>query len=102
MVDDPSPVEQLRLLRAEHRPILEAIVADEGMSASTRSLLVAHLVSEEDERLADVTEAAAGAADPASSTEPATPSLRVAPRRRRIDGTPAGTGLTVGSLRGAR
>ncbi|MCC7537784.1 MAG: hypothetical protein IT379_16290 [Deltaproteobacteria bacterium] len=97
---------RLNALRAEHKPILEAIVADPGMAPNTRSMLVAHLMEEEDERMAEVE--AAGLDVVTASAEPTVGALTaLAPARERVvprrgdDGSAAGGGLTIGSLRRA-
>lgn len=41
----------LARLQQEHRPILAQVLADAGMQASTRSVLVEHLLEEEHERV---------------------------------------------------
>jgi hypothetical protein len=83
MTDDPgaSPLDRLAALRAEHKPILAAITSDPGMSATTRALLVEHLLEEEEERLAEAQRRGAGPSSKARATG--------------ADGR-----LTVGSLRG--
>lgn len=110
---------RLNALRAEHKPIMDAIVSDAGMAPSTRALLVAHLLEEEDERLAEVSAALGTSQEPSPPPSPRAgrgglvPSTsrasdsshassvgrgRVVPRRGD-EGAPAGAGLTVGTMR---
>lgn len=44
-----AAVAQLRHLKSEHRPILQQLIDDPGMAASTRWALVDHLLAEEEE-----------------------------------------------------
>lgn len=73
-----TAVEELVKTKQEHREIIDVIADDAGMAPATRKALLLHLLAEEDERVAAISEAAGGA-----------PS---APRPK--------SGLTVGSLRG--
>ena len=81
----------MQALKAEHAPILAQIARDPGMSPETRATLIAHLLEEEDEKLAAIAaEAGVRARGPA----------------RGASAPPAGRGahparLTVGSLRDA-
>lgn len=50
-------VSKMVSLKEEHRPILEKIAADEGMSAETRRLLVSHVLDEEDEAVEGLSQA---------------------------------------------
>ena len=48
----------MQALKSEHAPILAQLARDAGMSPETRALLVAHLLEEEDEKLATIAAAA--------------------------------------------
>jgi hypothetical protein len=48
----------MQALKSEHAPILAQLARDVGMSPETRELLVAHLLEEEDEKLATIATAA--------------------------------------------
>ena len=48
----------MQALKSEHAPILAQLARDAGMSPDTRALLVAHLLEEEDEKLATIAAAA--------------------------------------------
>jgi hypothetical protein len=75
----------MQALKSEHAPILAQIARDPGMSPETRATLVAHLLEEEDEKLARI----AAAAGLSASVSAPRPSLDASPAAR----------LTVGSLR---
>lgn len=85
-----AAVAKLAATKAEHRPILAIISADDGMAAATRKALVLHLLQEEDEQVATLAALTGGAAAPAEPAE-APVSSQGAPNK----------GLTVGSLRAA-
>jgi hypothetical protein len=108
MKDTPgaNPLDRLAALRAEHKPILEAISADVGMAPTTRSLLVEHLREEEDARLAEALARGgkSGGAAPPSSSPSWRGRLTVGSLRRDGDGLPGSachgaTTRSVGSLR---
>lgn len=84
-----SAIFGMQALKTEHAPILAQIARDAGMSPETRATLIAHLLEEEDEKLARIA-AAAG----------------VAPQRGRAAAAPHAADeaspaarLSVGSLR---
>lgn len=82
MKDDPRTVAdalaRLRSLKEEHRPIVDQVAADPGMSPETRAMLLRHLNEEEEEWLDRATELLG---------------RTTTPTRRNVPG------LTVGSLR---
>ncbi len=49
MAEQDSTVRKLQATKAEHREILQVILADGGMAAETRRTLVDHLMEEEEE-----------------------------------------------------
>lgn len=91
---------RLTALRAEHKPIMDAIVGDPGMAPATRTLLIAHLLEEEDEHLAAISAAGSARAsiEASRSSQPTQTGTRIVSRRddQRASGA---AGLTVGSLR---
>lgn len=83
-----AAVDRMLALRAEHKPILDKIVADAGMQPETRKALVEHLRLEEDEKLDAIARLTpARAAEP----KPARPAGGAAHG--------AAASMTVGSLR---
>jgi hypothetical protein len=83
-----SAISGMQALKTEHAPILVQIARDPGMSPDTRATLIAHLLEEEDEKLARIAAAAGLAAPLAAGTAHATPAASTSASR-----------LTVGSLR---
>jgi hypothetical protein len=83
-----SAISGMQALKTEHAPILAQIARDAGMSPETRATLIAHLLEEEDEKLARIA-AAAGLGAPLTAGA--------------AHGMPAASSsasrLTVGSLR---
>ncbi len=73
----------MQALKSEHAPILAQLARDAGMSPETRALLVAHLLEEEDEKLASIAAAAKG--------RPVSPDAS--------PGASSSARLTIGSLR---
>lgn len=55
-------IAKLAATKAEHRPILMQVSADAGMSPETRQQLVAHVLEEEDELIANLQAQSADAA----------------------------------------
>ncbi|MEQ8764571.1 MAG: hypothetical protein RL885_11635 [Planctomycetota bacterium] len=49
-----AAVSALEQTKSEHREILDRIAGDEGMSGETRRALVAHVLEEEDEHMAEI------------------------------------------------
>lgn len=86
-----AAVAKLAATKAEHRPILSIISADDGMAAATRKALVLHLLQEEDEQVATIAALAGGGASALAEPAEAAVSSQGAPNK----------GLTVGSLRAA-
>jgi hypothetical protein len=74
-----AAIGKLATAKAEHRAILQQIAGDAGMSPETRTALVEHLCTEEDEHVRRIAALAAGADVPAAGG--------------------AASRLTVGSLR---
>jgi hypothetical protein len=111
----------LARLQQEHRPILAQVLADAGMQASTRSVLVEHLLEEEHERVGQLLAlsgkpqpapaASASTAQPsagAAKREPPHGVLVPAPAQSSAPRTPSSAplgspmaGYSVGSLRRA-
>lgn len=89
-------IQRMQHLKQEHRELLELISMDGGMSVTTRKALLAHLMEEEDELVAQMARAApaATAGNPLAAAGVA-PRLTVGSLRR--DSTERG--VTLGSLR---
>jgi hypothetical protein len=79
----------MQALKTEHAPILAQIARDAGMSPETRATLIAHLLEEEDEKLARIAAAAGLAPQPAPSARGSHAAVEASPAAR----------LSVGSLR---
>jgi hypothetical protein len=91
-------LQKLVATRAEHKRILQTILADGGMALGTRQALIEHLLQEEDEQLARLTGLTGGGGSPVAGVADASaPALTVGSLR------PEGTfeGARLGSLRGA-
>ncbi|MFN0205734.1 MAG: hypothetical protein ACKVS6_05415 [Planctomycetota bacterium] len=96
-----AAIEQMRMLRSEHRPILEKIISDAGMAPGTRQVLIAHLQTEEDEKFARIAQLVSGANAPASASGAANitnSQFSVGSLRHEPPAAPLARG-SVGSLR---
>ncbi len=82
MAEQDATVRKLQATKAEHRAILQVILADGGMAAETRRTLVDHLMEEEEELVNALS------ADGMSTSGP-----------RGGDGADGLPAFTVGSLR---
>jgi len=102
----------LARLQQEHRPILAQVLADSGMQAATRSVLVEHLLEEEHERVGQLLalsgkppsagDAGAGAAKRAAPHGVLVPAAPVHPAARAPSSARPGapeSAYSVGSLR---
>lgn len=103
-----AAVSRLLELRREHAPILQKILADPGMAAATRELLVTHLQEEEDQKLAVIAQLSAataqslqnGGSTAGASPAGATGAALTVGALLRLDPAPASHGSgTVGTLR---
>lgn len=88
-------LQKLAATRAEHRRILQTILADGGMALGTRQTLIEHLLQEEDEQMVRLTGLAGGAPSPAGAGDAPTPRLTVGSLRPQADAA------RLGSLRNA-
>jgi len=99
----------MQALKSEHAPILAQLARDAGMSPDTRALLIAHLLEEEDEKLATIAAAAKGRPSSPGASAGASSRARFTIGSLRMTSTDmqsvagnatAPANRTVGSLRG--